>query len=336
MQKSTKRQSPLAVFTAFVVALLMAFSAVPAQALAEIVSVEDEGVQDAVVSSEPGQIVGDESGKESPVSQESQSKESAENESTEEGLAKEEAKEEETVKKDAVEEETAERETTEREATEEEAVEEELAAQDGTDMPSRQKEAARVEDAIDEAAQEPVASAQDEVEDKENSDAIVEVDAQKENPMKVSYAAHMQYSGWMDFVSDGATAGITGKSLRMEGVKILLDKGDETLGGGIECRMHMQRHGWGGWSRNGAVGGVVGEALRMEALQVRLDGLRGKVSRVLQRACPTHGLDGLGKGRRVRRNCGPGPARGGHKDKAGKGRGGPRARHVLRQLRQVV
>ena len=88
----------------------------------------------------------------------------------------------------------------------------------------------------------------------------------------VSYSAHMQSAGWMDFVKDGETAGITGRSLRMECLKVKLNKGDDALAGGIEYRMHMQSNGWLGWCRDGAVGGIEGKRLRMEALQVRLYG----------------------------------------------------------------
>ncbi len=90
--------------------------------------------------------------------------------------------------------------------------------------------------------------------------------------VSIGYSAHVQGNGWMEYVADGQTAGITGHSLRMEGVRLKLNKGDETLSGGIEYRMHMQRYGWLGWARDNAVGGVVGESLRMEALQVRLYG----------------------------------------------------------------
>lgn len=92
------------------------------------------------------------------------------------------------------------------------------------------------------------------------------------SPTSVSYSAHMQSAGWMDYVKDGETAGITGRSLRMEGLKVELSKGDEALAGGIEYRMHVQGSGWLGWCRDGAVGGIVGRRLRMEALQVRLYG----------------------------------------------------------------
>lgn len=260
MQKSTKRQAPMTVFVAFAVALLMAFSAVPTQAIAEIVSAEEEDVQQAAIPDGSEQIVSDEPAQVPSASQQSYGKESTEEETEEEGAAKEEDTEEEDVQE----------EVSEEEAADKEAAKEVAPTQDGSNVPSEQTEPAGIEDAGTEVIEESVVSAQDAAEDKADADAIA--DAQNEKPMKVSYSAHMQGSGWMDFVSDGATAGITGKSLRMEGVKILLDKGDETLGGGIEYRMHMQRHGWGSWSRDGAVGGVVGNALRMEALQVRLYG----------------------------------------------------------------
>jgi hypothetical protein len=48
----------------------------------------------------------------------------------------------------------------------------------------------------------------------------------------ITYRAHVAYNGWMDWASDGATAGTTGESRRMEAIKIKLTgdmAGDEIV-----------------------------------------------------------------------------------------------------------
>ena len=127
-------------------------------------------------------------------------------------------------------------------------------------------------------------------------------------PPLVWYQAHVQSIGDQAAVFDGATAGTTGKSLRMEGVRIygapieyrvhsqdvgwgpwVQDAWAGTKGRGlraeavqirtghqadknlhVEYRAHIQNVGWGPWVADGAVAGTTGRSLRMEALQVRL------------------------------------------------------------------
>lgn len=124
----------------------------------------------------------------------------------------------------------------------------------------------------------------------------------------VWYQAHVQNIGDQAAVWDGATAGTTGHSLRMEGVRIygapieyrvhsqdvgwgpwVQDQWAGTKGRGlraeaiqvrmgyqadknlrVEYRAHVQGIGWGPWVSDGAVAGTTGRSLRMEAVQVRL------------------------------------------------------------------
>ena len=124
----------------------------------------------------------------------------------------------------------------------------------------------------------------------------------------VWYQAHVQDIGDQSAVSDGATAGTTGKALRTEGVRIygapieyrvhsqdvgwgswVQDQWAGTKGRGlraeaiqvrmgyqadkhlhVEYRAHIQNIGWGPWVSDGATAGTTGKALRMEAVQVRL------------------------------------------------------------------
>lgn len=87
----------------------------------------------------------------------------------------------------------------------------------------------------------------------------------------ISYEAHVQNIGWQQAVTNGATAGTTGRSLRVEGIRISLT-GEGRSPGGVEYRMHVQNIGWQKWVRNGALGGTSGRSLRVEAFQLRLYG----------------------------------------------------------------
>jgi len=79
------------------------------------------------------------------------------------------------------------------------------------------------------------------------------------------YSAHVQNISWQASVSDGATAGTTGKSLRMEALRI--------KGWPITYRAHVQNIGWMPWVVVGydEFAGTTGRSLRMEAVQARLD-----------------------------------------------------------------
>ncbi len=85
--------------------------------------------------------------------------------------------------------------------------------------------------------------------------------------MTVQYQAHVQNIGWQGVVSNGATAGTSGRSLRVEALNVSIGNGD--YDGGIQIRTHVQNIGWQGW---GSSGGTSGRALRLEAMQIRLTG----------------------------------------------------------------
>jgi uncharacterized protein YjdB len=86
----------------------------------------------------------------------------------------------------------------------------------------------------------------------------------------VQYRTHVQDVGWQDWSRDGAMAGTTGQSLRLEGIEIALP--DQPLGGGVEYRTHVQDVGWQDWVSDGVMAGTTGQSLRLEAIQVRLTG----------------------------------------------------------------
>ena len=84
----------------------------------------------------------------------------------------------------------------------------------------------------------------------------------------VSYKTHVQDIGWMDYVSNGITAGTCGQSKRMEAIQIKL----QNMAGGIEYKTHVQDIGWMDWVSNDAVSGTSGQSKRLEAIQIRLTG----------------------------------------------------------------
>ena len=84
----------------------------------------------------------------------------------------------------------------------------------------------------------------------------------------VRASAHVQNIGWQNQVNSGETTGTTGRSLRVEALRMALDAG--TIGGGIELNSHVQNKGWLGYSANST--GTTGQGLRMEAVQLKLTG----------------------------------------------------------------
>ena len=91
----------------------------------------------------------------------------------------------------------------------------------------------------------------------------------KTNTPSIKYSTHVQKEGWQNFVTDGATSGTTGKSLRLEGIKIKLDS---TISGGIKYSTHVQKEGWQNFVENGALSGTTGKGYRLEAIKIELTG----------------------------------------------------------------
>ena len=85
----------------------------------------------------------------------------------------------------------------------------------------------------------------------------------------VKYRTHVQNEGWQNFVEDGVTSGTTGKSLRLEGIKIEIDG---PISGGVKYSTHIQKEGWQNFVENGALSGTTGKSLRLEAIKIELTG----------------------------------------------------------------
>ena len=85
----------------------------------------------------------------------------------------------------------------------------------------------------------------------------------------VSYTTHVQKEGWQDYVSNGAMSGTTGKSLRLEGIKI---KVDSNVTGKIYYQTQIQGIGWQSWRNNNQMSGTSGQSKRLEAIKISLSG----------------------------------------------------------------
>lgn len=90
----------------------------------------------------------------------------------------------------------------------------------------------------------------------------------------VGYQAHMQSYGWQSTVYDDAVGGVTGRSKRLESLKISLPDVEGTTGytGGISYQTFVQGIGWQDWKSDGQLAGTTGQGKRIEALRVKLTG----------------------------------------------------------------
>lgn len=85
----------------------------------------------------------------------------------------------------------------------------------------------------------------------------------------ITYRAHVQNIGWMDWVNDNELAGTSGRSLRVEAFAIKL-KGELAKDYDVYYRVHSQNVGWLDWTKNGALAGTADLSLRMEDVQIKL------------------------------------------------------------------
>ena len=86
----------------------------------------------------------------------------------------------------------------------------------------------------------------------------------------IVYQTHVQNIGWQGLQSDGNISGTSGKSYRLEGIKIYFN--NPLYSGNVEYRTHVQNIGWQNYVKNGAMSGTSGKGLKLEAIQIRLTG----------------------------------------------------------------
>ena len=95
----------------------------------------------------------------------------------------------------------------------------------------------------------------------------------KKKPMSLTYRAHVSNVGWQGAVSDGATAGTTGRGLALEDLKLSLDSSDYSDGSAVQIDAHVSGIGWQGWDTPSASeGGTTGQGRAVEAVRLRLTG----------------------------------------------------------------
>ncbi|MBR2290345.1 MAG: hypothetical protein IJ867_07195 [Clostridia bacterium] len=91
------------------------------------------------------------------------------------------------------------------------------------------------------------------------------------NPPTISVTTHVQDFGWMGPFKNEEIAGTTGKSKRLEAIKLNLTS--NLVSGGLQYRGHVQDVGWeNGWRKDGEVSGSTGMSRRVEAFQMKLTG----------------------------------------------------------------
>lgn len=92
--------------------------------------------------------------------------------------------------------------------------------------------------------------------------------------IKVEYMTHIENTGWESDWDDEFTkmSGTTGKSLRLEGIKIKV-KDNSRYDVGIQYKTHIENTGWEeAWAADGDRAGTEGQALRLEAIKIELTG----------------------------------------------------------------
>lgn len=86
----------------------------------------------------------------------------------------------------------------------------------------------------------------------------------------IMYSTHVENLGWQNYVYDGQMSGTSGRSFRLEGIKLKLNS--PKYSGDIEYRTYIQNIGWQNYVKNDAISGTSGKSLRLEAIQIRLTG----------------------------------------------------------------
>ena len=84
----------------------------------------------------------------------------------------------------------------------------------------------------------------------------------------IKYQTHIQDIGWQDYVNSGDLSGTTGRSLRLEGIRINIENTD--VKGSVEYCTHVQDIGWQDYVSNNKMSGTQGRSLRLEAIKIKL------------------------------------------------------------------
>lgn len=95
------------------------------------------------------------------------------------------------------------------------------------------------------------------------------IEDKKETP-SVLYNTHIQNEGWeKDFSKkDGEMSGTSGKSYRLEAIKIKLDNLKDVS---IKYQTHVENIGWQDWKQDGEMSGTQGMSYRLEGIKIKLE-----------------------------------------------------------------
>lgn len=84
----------------------------------------------------------------------------------------------------------------------------------------------------------------------------------------VTYRAHVKNKDWLQWVQNGATAGTTGESRRMEAAQLRIANGPPNMG--ICYQAYVGGEGWQEFVCDGKTAGTTGKGKRMEAIRIHL------------------------------------------------------------------
>lgn len=102
-----------------------------------------------------------------------------------------------------------------------------------------------------------------------NAKTEMVIEDKKETP-SVLYNTHIQNEGWeKDFSKkDGEMSGTSGKSYRLEAIKIKLDNLKDVS---IKYQTHVENIGWQDWKKDGEMSGTQGMSYRLEGIKIKLE-----------------------------------------------------------------
>ena len=108
----------------------------------------------------------------------------------------------------------------------------------------------------------------DNVEEKENTNEVKKEDNNVEtsNTLDFSYQTHIQNIGWQGFKRNGDISGTTGRSLRLEAIKMIVNGYNNP----ISYSTYIENAGWQNSVGSGSVSGTTGQSKRIEAFKISL------------------------------------------------------------------
>ena len=104
---------------------------------------------------------------------------------------------------------------------------------------------------------EPRVAADEHLDHRHHRQGVAARGGETDSGFPVEYQAHVQNLGWLPWVDAGEQAGTTGKSLRMEAIRIRLGP-TAAMFGSVEYRCHVQNLGWLAWTKDGGTCGTTG------------------------------------------------------------------------------